>query len=612
MHDEDYDRRNEMRVDECLAHHQSLDLRGNDKKIYMALRRVCDPYIEEYQDHLLETGTKLELVLQEINLDASPTVALRKRIVGMIRYGYVDEGMLLQILLHVYVNRGLYDELLDVCEDVLNFKGDDRNRLLSSTLVESAIHQIVYRLAETDSLDANAPLASRCLHMLERRARTLRLNIDMRTDETDQFRKVSLIALDVVHRRSFEPARTLAPWIRKKYPYLSKTLNLNREKISSMIRKKAPLLYVASILLRLEKDKLVVPKSAFRTFDELEHMLQLVLLDNVKTDNTERYNEWKVDTCNKKLYQSLFEMRLYLHLRNIAARVELEPPIDDPKCADLKVRDIYIEAYSPHDVLPTAFGHVPPANPYDDLIYRIFNKDQIEYFGARKSLLAVEDPGNYVNDATFQEKLSKELMLCPQLGGVLVVQNRGSCNVVSFVRNPDAEFPISSIDETLLKSSLEGSCVPVETIVIDLAHRLHPLDIPDGGAARTPKESLSAIDPPVRIPFLQTPALPDASELDGPCAPSGNLFLPSGSASARPLRLVDPGDRLPLGGAPMRPCAQPARVLCPCPGMLCDSWQCAPASPWAISCACQAAVCVRVWTLLAVFGIFLVWRLFVG
>ena len=95
--------------------------------------------------------------------------------------------------------------------------------------------------------------------------------------------------------------------------------------------------------------------------------------------------------------------------------------------------------------------------------------------------------------------------------------------------------------------------------------------------------------------LVLTPALPNASRRDEPCAPPGNLFMPLGSACARGSRaLVVPGIAChwAVPHAPM--CAVGAHVLCSAhlPWILRDSWRCDLASPWAISCACQAAVCV--------------------
>ncbi len=79
--------------------------------------------------------------------------------------------------------------------------------------------------------------------------------------------------------------------------------------------------------------------------------------------------------------------------------------------------------------------------------------------------MAVKDPRNYAKDGTFQEKLAKEIVHYPQLGGVLLVRGSGSCCVIYLVRNPNAECPISCLDEMLLECALEGSYVPLELAV---------------------------------------------------------------------------------------------------------------------------------------------------
>ncbi len=464
VRDEDCDMRNEMPADELLADYESLGLHGNDKQIFKALRLVCAPYIEEYNHNLSETDTKLGFELRKIDFDISPTPALRERIVDMIRFGHVDEGLLLRILVRVYANHGLYDELFHVCEDVLNFKGDDRNRLLSGTLVESVIYMTVFRLATIDSRDARDYLASRCLKMLERRASTLCLNVEMYTNESNPLHRISMIAYDVLSRQKFEPAYVLAPWIRTNYPKLYKFLNLTRKNIALMIGKKSDLLYDASAALRYEKHRLPVDKPYFGALGELESMLELVPLDTLEISNTEHYGEWKKDLRQKKLCQSLFEMRLYLHFRNITNAIELEPLIDTPKHADLKVHNLYIEAYSPRVTLPTTYNPALRVNFYDDLIWKILNKPQIKYFGTRQSLLIVEDPFNYVNDSTFHQKLTEAIRLHPQLGGVFIVRANGLCYRSSFVRNLNAQSPIPSFVESLVELALES---PYASLVTD-------------------------------------------------------------------------------------------------------------------------------------------------
>lgn len=105
------------------------------------------------------------------------------------------------------------------------------------------------------------------------------------------------------------------------------------------------------------------------------------------------------------------------------------------------------------------------------------------------------------------------------------------------------------------------------------------------------------------------PCALDAMDLRGsrrvPCrhGTPGNPFLPLGSAPARPSRLVYPGYRLPLGGAPMSPCAALARSMS-CLLLCCrESWQCDPVSLWASSLPVRMS-CGHVRVCLDFFGCF--------
>ncbi len=422
---------------------------AHDKVILTKLQHICDEVRSSHDGDPTDAWQSIDSLNLYIGGKNRVTSALRAGIVDMIRTGHANDGIAMAIIDRVYMQRDEYGEIYEVCNDLLNLEGDDRQTVMRGILVEYLINRTTYRIINGEDPKAHKGLAPGLLGLLKRRADMLGLDIDMRHGEDDEFYRISEISRNIFARRQLEPTETIEPWLKASYPRMYEFLALCPEKITELVKRRVDLVYYASMALELPK----LAGSRPNALDGLESMIAFMWAHNMPIHDSAKYASWRGGLREWKFLQYAFEMRLYVHLCAVTGEIELEPAIDDGRRADLRVHDCYIEAYAPRDVVAMEFGHIFPTNSRRGLLRKALSKSQIRHFGTRQSLLIVEDPHNYVTDDKFQGELAKRIRGNRRLGGVLVARDLGRHYRCALVRNPEATSPIQpTIEEMVMRA----------------------------------------------------------------------------------------------------------------------------------------------------------------
>lgn len=442
----------EVRVDDMEALLGSAGLQGRDRQVYLQLRKICDGFYRDYGRAMLEAWDRIDSMDMGASGGGAVTPGLRAHIVDMIKMG-LDDGLAAAILDRVYLQRGEYGELCGVCRDILAFEGYAGDRMVGSTLPECVINQMISRLsAEQGDPRVREELAGKCAALLRRRAAALGIGVPEHKEEFNPLYRASLVAMDVYARRALEPPQKIATLLRG-YPLLWRFLELSDGKAATLAQKAADLTYHASIAIHIRQSAPRHLRPRAGLLDYLESLLRAMESRGIDAGDP-GYAGWRDGMRGKKLVQYSFEMRLYLHLLSAFENLKLEPPIDNGKHADFKVRDLYIEAFAPHDAAHTAFGNMRFANPRQALARKIRDKKQVCSFGSRRAVIIVDDPHDYVDDPAFQEVLARRIAARPQLAAVFVARDIGDLYRCAIVRNPEAALEITPETEQMVTRAL--------------------------------------------------------------------------------------------------------------------------------------------------------------
>ena len=422
---------------------------AHDKVVLAELRRICDEFRNSHDDDLTAAWESLDSPKFRISDKNSVASALRAGIMDMIRAGHAKEGLAMAILDRVYMQNYRYDEVYEVCNDLLNIDGDAKHAISRGILIEYLINRTVDRIVTGKKPEAHKSLAPKFLDLLKKRADELEMDIDMRHGETDKFQRILGISRNIYARRELESAEMLDTWLKACYPRMYAFLGLYPKKTAELVKKRVDLAYYASMAHESPK----FAGTPLNALEGIESMIRCMNAHHMPIHDTRRYSSWRRNMGNWMFLQYAFEMRLYVHFCAVGEKAELEPGIEDGKRADLRVGNCYIEAYAPRDMAVIEFGHIFYTNSRRGLLRKALAKSQIEHFGARQSLLIVEDPHNYVTDKDFQAKLTKKIRRNKKLGGVLVAKDMGQHYQCALVKNPKATSPIRpAIEEMVMRA----------------------------------------------------------------------------------------------------------------------------------------------------------------
>ena len=186
---------------ECeLVRMDTLQAIKSGAELAPRLHEECSRFVEDGWSRLSDFELYLENMMRHVGAGAKGGEAVRKYIVDMARFGSgADDGLVLRVILATYVEQGLYREACAVCEDILGFDGDDRARMLGSTLVESVIDGLLARLSASYNPRHDDTLVQKCIDLLKRRAGHLATIRD--TGEGTMLHQASQLARDIRARR---------------------------------------------------------------------------------------------------------------------------------------------------------------------------------------------------------------------------------------------------------------------------------------------------------------------------------------------------------------------------------------------------------------------------
>ncbi len=425
-------------------------LTSHDRVILEELQLICDRAANG-NDGLAAAWHGLDTLNLQIGQKNRPTRALRAGIIGMIRTRHVNYSLAMAILDRVYMQRKRYDEMYEVCGDLLDLDKKEGQQAVKSVLVEYIINCTISRIITGQDPGAHRSLAPKFLDLLEKRASSLDIEIDTRKGKADEFQRALDISRDIYAKRYLEPAITLEPWLKSHYPHLYKFLGLSPKKIINLLKRRADIVYCASAAMSSQQKK----NAQVDTLDTLESMVNIIESGSMTVHAKKDLSSWRDGLCERKFLQSALEMRLYVHLAAQTPEIELGPAMEAGKRADFRVRGCYIEAYTSRDVAAMEFGQMVHTNSRRRLLRKVLSKSQIGYFGSRQSLLIIEDPRNYVDDVDFLGELSARIGSNERLGGVLIARDMGRHYRCALVKSPTSASPVHPPTMELVIKALE-------------------------------------------------------------------------------------------------------------------------------------------------------------
>jgi len=425
----------------------------NDAELVPKLREECSRFVEDHWSRLADFGHYLEGMMRRVNADAKGGERARKYIVDMARFGSgVEDALVLRVVLAMYVEPGMYREACAVCEDIVGFEGEDRDRMAGSTLVESVIDNALIRMSETYVPDRDDALVRRFIEVLKKRSDGLGLN-QIPGQGTEIYR-ASRLAFNILARRRLRTAEEIDAWIGEKYPRSYEFLNLGDRKIKQMLKTSARLAEHASV--RIKCDELVKAglKSACPdgVLDELERLIPLMVQKGL--DKGRGIREWRGAVRGDALWSAVSEARICLRFVDIPG-VEAYPRIGNGGSADLRVGDCYIEVLTPEDgTLFVSRQHIDDGWVSAHALEKIMEKPQLGSVGGRTTVMIVDCSRFVFDNPVLLGRLPAELARAPQLAGVFLAMFEDGRYRANFVKNPAAARPVQDATVAIIAGAL--------------------------------------------------------------------------------------------------------------------------------------------------------------
>lgn len=430
----------------------------SDAELAPKLHEECSRFVEGHWSAQLDFGRYLEDMMGNVNSGAKGGEAVRRYIVDMARFGSgVDDGMILQVMLAVYVEAKLYMEACAVCEEIAGFEGEDRARMAGSTLVEKVIDNMLIRMSEDYKPARDDGLAQRCIDILKKRSDDLGLN--QIPGQGTLIYQASRLAFNILARRRLRTAGEIDAWIKGKYPRSYVFLNLGDKKIRQMLKTSARLAEHASV--HIKRDELaktgLKPGCPDGVLDELERLIPLMKQKGL--DKGRGIREWKGAVRGDALWSAVSEARICLRFAGIPG-VEVYPRIDNGGSADLKVGDCYIEVLTPEDgTLFVSRQRIDDGRVAGHALEKIMEKSQLGSVGGRTAVLAVDCSRFVFDNPVLLDRLPGEISAAPQLAGVFLALFEGGRYRTSYVKNPAAAHPVPQDTVDMIAGAL-GAGIP--------------------------------------------------------------------------------------------------------------------------------------------------------
>lgn len=438
---------------------------GADKDVILQLVPLGNRFLAVYSGGLTDFRRMLGLMaayMKPLRLDTD----MADHVVNMARFGSgVDDWMTQTVIGELYLERGLFEETLGMCERMIRFKGHDRARMMGSTLIEQVLNSVLghlHRCEEPGHVDymvgRGMPVSAmckdgkhlerlklRCLALLKRRARSLGLRIRPDPKENNTLRKASDYAQDIRARRQIHRTGVIVGHIREHYPESYAFLGLDSQRAVAKMAKNQVLLF-QNVSAQIEIQRIARDRNegspASAALDWLEPMLKYGKAHKMGGGAIKK---WKKGMRGDQLWDYLFEMDVYLRLVRAKAKVVADVKI--PKIGeegeveiDLKIDGCLAEVYSPLDNEIFVDSHVTSIeDPGTRLMDDVLGKRQMKHVGKRMAMMIVKcSGGDYSNVLALRTKLKLQLRAAAQPGAIFFVNHDGDRYNAACIVNPKA------------------------------------------------------------------------------------------------------------------------------------------------------------------------------
>lgn len=484
--------------EEALAEAVATETRQARMEAWQAMRRDADvisqvtPMGEQY---LSSRASSVNRLRQKLSAMASCSRPLRlgremeDYVVNMARFGSMaDDWMVMVFVEELYLERGMYEGVIGICERILGFDGYDLHRMMASTLVEDMINSLLGHLDTCGEggyvemmIASGLPISpeckdrkyleglkERCLELLEKRAKGLGLGILPDKKENSLQRRASDYALRISARRRMRSGGEIAGYVRERYPLSHGFLGLGDGRVARRIaERQAPL--AESMSVQMEVDDIArIQNSEARVgnaLEVLEPMLAFIKEENVKI-NPKTRKKWKNGMLGDQLWEFLFEMEVYLRLVGVGAGVEADVMV--PKAGggkaevDLEVDGCLVEVYSPKDTEIRVYRHATSVEgPGNAMVDYVTKKPQMAHAGKRRAAVIVNcPPGEFSNIEVARPRMEERLASARQPGAVFYVKDGSDPTVAECLvnRNAAAAMPDATIQRIMEALCLRAPC----------------------------------------------------------------------------------------------------------------------------------------------------------
>lgn len=362
-------------------------------------------------------------------------------ILDSARFGSgADAAVPFYLLRTLYSERGLRSEALDVCGRIAELGGPDAQRMAASTLIEDVVGGILADARIGPRADFEG-IAAGCLDILSRRSKSLGLGLERRKYAGYTVRRAAALANDISARRRMYGVKRLERYIREKYPLSHEFLNVG-EDMRHMVENYSDIAFYVSNQIHMQEiaDASRGHYCPNGAMGELEGTLAFLHSRKIRIRDTPK--EWRHGIKNLQLWDMLFEMGVYAHLVAHLGDVVPHPKISGGKHADFEAGGCHIEAYSPLDTLVgVPGGIIVDSRAEQSLCCHVMGKPQIDHFGQRRSILAVEFRAPDFRSESLQDILRERLRRRAQLGGILMACRSGPRYRTIFLENRGASHP---------------------------------------------------------------------------------------------------------------------------------------------------------------------------
>lgn len=292
---------------------------------------MCDQFYSARDDAVAGLRYGLAAVSDAASASFRPGREMRDAIVNMARFGSMADDRAIRVIVEeLYVRRGHHGPALDICSDIMSFRGHDRGRMLSSTLVEGIVGDVLSAVRDSQdeapepgafapprpSPRESAQALERCMRILRRRARSLGISVPPGAGG-GALLEASALALRISGRRQARLPGEIARHAGLHHPRSHRFLRLDlQSSLSRLARPGSPLARNASAEMASRGGA----RRGHGALGLLEALLERMELGGISAGATKK---WQDGIRGTRLWGTLLEMEMYLRLRLVGARVSV-------------------------------------------------------------------------------------------------------------------------------------------------------------------------------------------------------------------------------------------------------------------------------------------------